>query len=1097
MFRILQTVFVFMVMAFTPVLAYHNTTDLLFTARLSGDQESPQVTTDAQGVAMFSINQATHVVFINASFSHLSGPITGVHIHEGAPGENGPVIINLGPIRDGNTLKGTIKDLGDEVLNKMLSGNYYINVHTDQHPAGEIRGQIGLETDYRYTALMNGFNEVPSVGTDAQGLGIFQLNHAQTSVNFKVVFEGLTSPVTGAHIHNAAAGMNGGVVFDLGPFINGNTIEGSWEPESLLSALLSGELYINVHTESNPGGEIRGQILLMPGITFDARLSGDQEVPAVLTPATGLGMMTISPDMTSLDYFIVFDNLSGPATGAHFHLAPAGENGGVVIDITGSLGVNGSYIVGSRPMNAAIFDALLRSQLYVNIHSDANPGGEIRGQVVKFAREAFSLDLTGGQEAPPISTSAGGMGVVSMDRDQTNIHFMINVRDLIGTFTSASFHQGPPTQDGDVIYDLTGEFNSFGGAYGYWDTGSDPPFYFGPQFLQHLVYLNILTTGAPEGEVRGNVTHAGQLFTDPPFDPKFGDNVIITALLTGDNEVPEVTTDAIGLATIYFDGSLQTAKINITATGLSGPITGVHIHEADPGTNGPVIFPLTNIGNRVQQEITGITDLELTSLLNGAMYINIHTAAHPNGEIRGQLSLDQDISFWASLNGDEEFPPVITNGKGLASIHWTLGQPSLDINVQLTNLSSDITGAHFHSGQPGENGPVIVDLTPLIEGHTLRGSVDIVTDDLLNLLLGNVYLNVHTVDNPGGEIRGQVNYLPGITFDGWMTPAQVVPFATSTANGLVLGTIFPGPRDLTLWMLTDQTASPVWGAYLQEAPVGTFGFDSYNLSTDLVDGNSIVHLGVLNDGMLSALLKGRLNLTAYSAAFQDGELRGQLFRLARDGYGFDLCKEQEPGTINAPNATGSGWLSIDRLHKNLHMAVVADGLTDDLTASHIHLGPTGANGPPIVDLTSLYTGSSMLIYGASVDTALVNPVRAGATYVNIHTPNHPGGEIRGQIVKENLCSLTVGVDPLADQLADVQLSPVPVQDQLHVELDVLDPGRYTISIIDLTGRSLSYGQYDLSSGLNEVVLPTQHLTSGFYSVVIGNGSAGKAFKFVK
>jgi hypothetical protein len=165
-----------------------------------------------------------------------------------------------------------------------------------------------------------------------------------------------------------------------------------------------------------------------------------------------------------------------------------------------------------------------------------------------------------------------------------------------------------------------------------------------------------------------------------------------------------------------------------------------------------VIFPLTNIGNRVQQEITGITDLELTSLLNGAMYINIHTAAHPNGEIRGQLSLDQDLSFWARLNGEEEFPPVTTNGKGLASIHWTIGQPSLDINVQLTNLSSEITGAHFHSGQPGENGPVIVDLTSLIQGHTLRGSVDIVTDDLLNLLLGNVYLNVHTVDNPAGEI---------------------------------------------------------------------------------------------------------------------------------------------------------------------------------------------------------------------------------------------------------------------------------------------------------------------------------------------------------
>ena len=72
--------------------------------------------------------------------------------------------------------------------------------------------------------------------------------------------------------------------------------------------------------------------------------------------------------------------------------------------------------------------------------------------------------------------------------------------------------------------------------------------------------------------------------------------------------------------------------MNVTVTGLSGPIIAAHIHDGIAGVNGPVIFPLTFTGNRIQTEITGITPDQLAKFFDGSYYINVHTAAHPGGE---------------------------------------------------------------------------------------------------------------------------------------------------------------------------------------------------------------------------------------------------------------------------------------------------------------------------------------------------------------------------------------------------------------------------------------------------------------------------------
>src|SRR5687768_10229161 len=189
-------------------LANHLSSNLLFTARMTGASEVPAVSTNGQGLGIFSFDESKSTLFVNVSLSNLSGPLTGIHIHEGEVGVNGGVIYNLTPFLQGNRVKGTINNISRASFAKFMNGDYYINAHTELHPGGEIRGQIGLETDHRFSAQLSGANEVPAVSTNGKGLFVANLSQSETLVKFHMVFEGLSSPVTGAHIHQGLAGTN-------------------------------------------------------------------------------------------------------------------------------------------------------------------------------------------------------------------------------------------------------------------------------------------------------------------------------------------------------------------------------------------------------------------------------------------------------------------------------------------------------------------------------------------------------------------------------------------------------------------------------------------------------------------------------------------------------------------------------------------------------------------------------------------------------------------------------------------------------------------------------------------------------------------------
>ena len=106
-------------------------------------------------------------------------------------------------------------------------------------------------------------------------------------------------------------------------------------------------------------------------------LSGNQEVPAVTTSASGSGTITVGDDQ-SISGGVTTTGVAG--TAAHIHMAAAGQNGPVIVPLTKS-GDNGWAVPAGTKLTDAQFAAFKAGNLYVNVHSATNKGGEIRGQI--------------------------------------------------------------------------------------------------------------------------------------------------------------------------------------------------------------------------------------------------------------------------------------------------------------------------------------------------------------------------------------------------------------------------------------------------------------------------------------------------------------------------------------------------------------------------------------------------------------------------------------------------------------------------------------------------------------------------------------------
>ena len=121
--------------------------------------------------------------------------------------------------------------------------------------------------------------------------------------------------------------------------------------------------------------------------------------------------------------------------------------------------------------------------------------------------------------------------------------------------------------------------------------------------------------------------------------PSMADMMKMKASLKGANEVPPTQTSGSGSVDVTYDSASKKLSWKLSYSGLSGPATAAHFHgPAEAGKNAGVAVPIPGAANSPVEGSATLTDAQAADLLAGKLYVNIHTAANPGGEIRGQVT---------------------------------------------------------------------------------------------------------------------------------------------------------------------------------------------------------------------------------------------------------------------------------------------------------------------------------------------------------------------------------------------------------------------------------------------------------------------------
>jgi len=843
---------------------------------------------------------------------------------------------------------------------------------------------------------------------------------------------------------------------------------------------------------------------------FRANLTGAQEVPAVVTNATGTAVLTLTP-AGGLSFIVTVNGLSGPITGAHFHLGAAGTNGNVVFDITSRFtgtSATGTWRSTDTPALAdSIIAAFLAGRIYVNVHTAANPGGEIRGQVITTSGTSLSATLEGSQEIPAVNTPAKGTAALTLTSvGGVGLVYQVTVNGLTGgPIVGAHFHLGRAGQNGPVIREITNEFKG-NTAVGVWRTGTGTGALVDSLIVALLtgrMYLNVHTAERPGGEIRGQINvNAG-----------FG----MTAKLDGAQEVPPVTTNAKGTASLTLtEYGLVYA---FTVDGLSGPIAAAHFHNAAAGTNGNVVRTIPTANNSAlgvwkSNDAEPLTPALLRELLAGNIYINVHTAANPGGEIRGQVLIKAGSGATARLDGLQEVPPLTNNARGTASL--VAGPTGVQYEITVTGLSGPITNAHFHQniiGSIGATGSVVKDIMSTFTGTTASGTWGTTdattpfTEELrAALVAGKLYLNVHTTANPGGEIRGQVLIDAGTGFKADLTPAQEAPPTTkpSTATGTAALTLTRGGLGFNI--STSGLSGPIQAAHFHLGEAGRPGGIVFPIPTANIVGPNLTGYwrtapaGNLVDSLIIALATGNLYINIHTADNPGGELRGQVYLSEATVLIAFLNGRQENPPVTT-NARGSAVAAINDVGISFFGTV--DGLSGPIANAHFHNGVVGVNGGVVREIRSAFRNNTVAGLWRPADTqALSNLLLregfASNLYLNVHTAANPGGEIRGQLVTgaaffTSVSSRTLNV-PNAFALA--QNYPNPFNPTTLISYNLPKSVRVKLVIYDLLGQKIrTLVDANETAGVKEVVWDATNaagvrVASGIYFYQL---EAGKDF----
>jgi CHRD domain len=339
-------------------------------------------------------------------------------------------------------------------------------------------------------------------------------------------------------------------------------------------------------------------------------------------PGTATGKLAVNMDTGEIGGAVLYSGLSSSTIAASIRDSTADPNSLPVISLESGTGTTGAWVVSAGTvMNQLRLSALITGTLFLRLDT-SNNSGEKRGVIV-FPSITLTTPLT---PVAGTGSTGSGTGTLTVNLGIGTINGTITFSGLTSSATAAHIHL---RSDNTSIITLEG-----GGAASGTFTVPAGAFLNAPQ-LKALVNdglyftVNSQNFQLPVSELSGNIIYPV--------------TTIPNVLLSGNQEVPLVPT--VGSGTGSLTVSLGTGKLSgsVTFNTPSSSSTAAHIHQGFTGENGPI--PLITL----QGGATGITGTwtvpadtflsaeRLGSLISDRLYLNVHTAGHPDGEIRGQI----------------------------------------------------------------------------------------------------------------------------------------------------------------------------------------------------------------------------------------------------------------------------------------------------------------------------------------------------------------------------------------------------------------------------------------------------------------------------
>lgn len=401
-------------------------------AILSGSNQEPPVSNAGYGVLIGRFDLTSRSLEYRISVTGLGEAIGAAHFHSGGPEATGDVIHTIAFPNARLTATGVWENIPIPTADSLIRGLIYVNIHTASAPEGKIRGQIQLIPNAGVYQLDPG-NEVPPILPDnSEGSGDATITVAPQTRTARYVARWccMTGPATAAHFHRAAQGASGPVVHALTMNAGDSVVEGVWSglSDQDIADIRTGNIYLNVHTDQYPNGEIRGQVI--PIATFTAAVASKNEVPAASASAEGTGIVVAfgqqSQEFPVLGEFVV-EGLTGDITAAHIHRGAIGANGGVAFDLAQRNYPNFWMLESSipAPTNRA---ELIAGRMYANFHTAQNQNGEARGQLVPAL---LNWDAISAAPSDPVTGEAPKF-LSTFDKQGNRLLFRWNGRSIEG-----------------------------------------------------------------------------------------------------------------------------------------------------------------------------------------------------------------------------------------------------------------------------------------------------------------------------------------------------------------------------------------------------------------------------------------------------------------------------------------------------------------------------------------------------------------------------------------------------------------------------------------------------------------------------------------